>query len=107
MKIDVNDNVEVTVLQDIYKSIISIDKETNQQYEDYKLVKKGVRSKKTFRKDNILSYEQDVSPKGIIYKNKFRIQLANENQPISVVGRYEEFKDIISSKIKNNIGFKI
>lgn len=105
MRIDDNQDIEVTIIQDIYKSVITKDKVTQEDYEDYKLVKRNVRSKKTFARHCLHSYEHDISPSGKIYKSKFKIQLAGDDRPLSVVGKYEDFKDIINPKNKIGIGY--
>lgn len=101
------DYIEVDLLQDIYKSI---EVERDGEYiEDYKLVKKDVRSKKVIWKSEISDVKQVINEKGNIRTKRVEIGIKYKDSPLIVEGNYKDIKRVVFSYPKREeryIGFK-
>lgn len=100
------DYIEVDVIQDVYKGV-EVERD-GEIVEDYKLVKKDVKSKKTIWKSEISDVKQVINDKGNIRTKRVELGIKYKD-PIIVVGSYKELKKAIfdlSKKDNKVIGYK-
>lgn len=97
--------IEVITIKDLYKRSEYKDKETGEILDRYTLLKKDSRKRISVKINTIVSIEEEYNKAGSVYKNRFKMNLDGNQEPLVVLGKYNDYKGKVFSQ-NNSIGFK-
>jgi hypothetical protein len=89
--------IELKILNDIYKEITEVDKETKEVYTYQKLVKKDVITRKLINTASIISISETLTKQGKPYKRRCQVAIKEEGYAV-VRHSYEELKQVVDHK---------
>lgn len=101
------DCIELTLIQDIYKSV-TIKDDDGEEVEDYVLVKKDARSRETIWKNEITSIKEIVNENGNVRTKRIQLNIKYRDA-IVIEGTYKEMRDMLFNKSHQakTIGFNL